>query len=159
MEPNLSLDVVHKKVYESAKAISDEQNEVWKMSEWNICHHLAIELGKRFDGYNIDVELVKDDKRRPDIVIHRRGEHENNLVVFQVKIKPSHKDIADDLQKIEETFFRDPYNYKYGIILSVGKLPEPLQDFNTSKIRFVQVSGAVLMTDEEYAKKKKQFEL
>ena|SRR3989344_4437048 len=120
------------------------------MPEWNICHHLAGELENQFSEYNIDIELIKHDGRRPDIVIHHRGVNMNNLVVFQVKKNPSRRDIEEDLTKINETFFSEPYNYRYGIFISVGKLPGSLPDFNQTKIRILEVYGWREMTREEF---------
>lgn len=128
-------------VRDAIEYISDNQSSVWGTPELNICHHLACELKKKFSDFDIDVELIKDDRRRPDIVIHKRGNNENNLVVFQVKINPTSTDIKEDLFKIEDTFFRAPYSYKYGLFISVGKLPNPLPEFDSSKIRFIQIYG------------------
>lgn len=145
----LNLNLITQLVYESVKNISNSQSDVWKTNEWNICHHLAIEISKKFTEYSVDIEPVKDDRRRPDIVIHKRGTHDNNLVAFQVKIRPSIKDIEEDLKKIKETFFREPYNYKYGLIISIGRLPNPLPEFDDLKIKFIEVYGSILMSNTE----------
>ena len=148
---NLTLDKVLEKVRKSAKRISDGRTMIWHTSEWNICSHLRSELEREFSNYEIDVELIKIDGRRPDIVIHKEGVHTNNLVVFQVKKNPSFSDIENDFNKITTTFFNKPYNYKYGIFISIGKLPDPLPEFNKSKIRILEVDGYVL--DEVELKK------
>lgn len=121
--------------------ISDTDPGVWHTSEWNICSHIRQRLLNEFSGYNIDVELIKNDGRRPDIVIHRRGNNLENLVVFQVKIDPSKKDINDDLEKIRNTFFNAPYFYKFGIFISIGKLPDSLPKFDSKKIGILEVYG------------------
>jgi len=151
-----SIDEAQELTRQAAKAISDTQPEVWGMPEWNICHHLANELAKKFEGFNLDVELRKQDGRRPDIVVHQRGHNENNLIVFQVKIKPSTASIQEDLDKIRNTFFQEPYSYKYGIFLSVGKLPDPLPELDKSRIRIVEVYGWARMTNEEFEERKRQ---
>jgi len=121
------------------KQISDTESLIWHTSEWNICSHIQSKLQEIFSGYNVDVELVKKDKRRPDITIHRRGRHSDNLVAFEVKKGPKTKDIQEDLDKINETFFKDPYFYKFGIFISIGKLPDVLPEFDKSKIGIIEV--------------------
>ncbi len=149
-----SIQEVQDLVHQVTKSISDNQPELWHLPELNICHHMAKELEKIFEGFNVDVELIKDDRRRPDIVIHQRGHHRNNLVVFQVKKNPTLRQVEEDLFKIRDTFFREPYSYKYGIFISVGKLPEPLPQFDQSKVRMIQVYGWAEMTEEDFVRKR-----
>lgn len=156
---NCTIAELRAAVVSAAERITSEQPAVWRMSEWNICHHLAIELGKTFADFNIDVELVKDDGRRPDIVIHERDTHDRNLAVFQVKVRPSAQDVVDDLGKISGTFFREPYHYKYGVFLSVGKLPAVLPEFDSGRVVLVPVDGRRRMTAEEEAKIFKPYSL
>lgn len=154
MKTNYSIQEVQGLVHQATKSISDNQPELWHMPELSICHHLAGELAKLFTGFNVDVELIKDDRRRPDIVIHQRGHNKNNLVIFQVKKNPTTQQVVEDLFKINDTFFREPYSYKYGVFISVGKLPESLPDFDKSKIGFIQVYGWAEMTEEEFKKRR-----
>lgn len=135
-------------VKQALESISDNDSSVWNTTEWNICHHTATALQKRFNDFDIDVEPIKDDKRRPDIVVHSRGTQENNLVVFQVKKHPNFNDIKTDLDKIRDTFFREPYNYKYGIFISIGKLPHKLPEFDRDRINIHEVYGWKVITNE-----------
>ena len=80
-----NLEEISQIVYESLKWISDNDSGVWSTTEWNICNHLSSLFRERFKDFDVDVELIKHDGRRPDIVIHGRGHNESNLVVFQVK--------------------------------------------------------------------------
>lgn len=153
MLPEITIEEVFERVRAAAKNISDNQSEVWHMTEWNICHHLANALGQEFGDYKIDVELIKIDGRRPDIVIHHRGGHENNLVVFEVKKNPTTVAVAEDLNKIRDTFFNEPYKYRYGIFISIGKLPNPLPEFDIERIRVLEVYGWREMTQEEFEQK------
>ena len=148
-----NLEEISQIVYESLKWISDNDSGVWFTTEWNICNHLSSLFRERFKDFDVDVELIKHDGRRPDIVIHGRGHNENNLVVFQVKKKPSYQDVVEDLKKITETFFGEPYNYAYGIFISIGKLPDKLPEFDKNKIHIHSVSGWKLITDEEWKEK------
>ena len=128
-------------IEQAIKKISDTHSAVWYQNEVSICHRLASNLKEVFSGYDVDIELQKQDGRRPDIVIHKLGSNDDNLVVFQVKKKPSLKDVEDDLNKIYQTFFAEPYNYKYGVFISIDKLPEELPDFSIDRIRLIQVYG------------------
>ena len=151
--PALKIEDVSQKVHQALQWISDNDSGVWSRSEWNICSHLAGVFRERFEDFDVDVELIKHDGRRPDIVIHGRGHNENNLAVFQVKKKPSYQDIIEDLKKITETFFSEPYKYAYGIFISIGKLPDELPEFDKNKMRIHFVSGCKLITDEEWKEK------
>lgn len=145
-----TIEEVSQIVHEALKWISDNDSGVWSTSEWNICSHLRASLGERFKNFDVDVELVKNDGRRPDIAIHGRGDNENNLAVFQVKKKPSYQDIVEDLGKINRTFFGEPYNYVYGVFISIGELPDKLPEFDKSRICIHSVSGWKLITDKEW---------
>jgi len=137
----MNIAGIIEKTRDACKHISDNESGIWHTTEWNICSHLQSRLNEVFSGYNVDVELIKNDGRRPDIVIHQRGSNSDNLVVFQAKKNPSTKDIQEDLDKISETFFGNPYFYKFGVLISIGKLPDPLPDFDKSKIGIVEVYG------------------
>jgi len=141
------VDIIEK-TRDACKHISDNESGIWRTTEWNICSQLQSQLNEVFSEYNVDVELIKHDGRRPDIVIHQRGNNSDNLVVFQAKKNPSTNDIQEDLDKINETFFGDPYFYKFGVLISVGKLPDPLPDFDKSKIGIVEVCGWILYESE-----------
>lgn len=137
----MNIDEILNKITKAIQRISDTRSSVWSTAERNICHHVASELEKDFPKYDIDIELDKEDRRRPDIIIHKRGNNKNNLIIFQAKKDPSIKDIEDDIKKINETFFREPYLYTFGIFISIGKLPKQLPKFNSNKIRIVEVYG------------------
>ena len=147
-----NLEEISQEVSIALKWISDNDSGIWSTSEWNICSHIADALRRQFSDLDVDVELIKHDGRRPDIVIHGRGHNEKNLVVFQIKKKPNLKGIAEDLQKINTTFFNEPYNYAYGIFISIGELPEQLPEFDKTKIRIHSVSGWELITEKEWKK-------
>jgi hypothetical protein len=140
----MNIEEILKKVHSVCKYISDNDSSVWNTSEWNICSHIQHRLKDEFSDYDIDVELIKHNRRRPDIVVHKRGNNTDNFIVFQVKKDPTLKDVQDDLDKINNTFFKKPYCYKLGIFISIGKLPIPLPKFNTDKIGIIEVHGWVL---------------
>lgn len=140
----MDIDEILEKVRSVCKHISDTDSGVWHTSEWNICSHIQSGLVHVFPDYNLDVELIKRDGRRPDIVIHHRGNNTDNLVVFQVKVRPTAKDLQDDMDKINETFFAEPYNYKFGVLISIGQLPAKLPEFDKDKVGILEVYGWVL---------------
>jgi len=137
----MTLDEIVNKTRKAIQKISDTNSAIWHTTEWNICHHLACKLAKEFNDFDVDVELEKIDLRRPDIVIHKRGNNENNLVIFQVKKRPLLLGIKTDIKKIEDTFFIKPYKYCYGIFISIGELPKKLPVFDIDRIRIIEVYG------------------
>ncbi|HMO77707.1 MAG TPA: hypothetical protein PKA42_02320 [Candidatus Paceibacterota bacterium] len=140
----MNINEILEKVKVVCKNISDNDSGIWHTSEWNICSHIQSGLVYAFPEYNLDVELIKHDGRRPDIVIHHRGNNTDNLVVFQVKIRPTAKDLQDDMDKINETFFAEPYNYKFGVLISIGQLPKKLPEFDKGKVGILEVYGWAL---------------
>ena len=118
------------------------------VNERTITHKLAEYLQQNFSEFNVDCEynrfedLVKklelpkdminwDDTEAktifPDIIVHKRGKQEKNLLVIEVKkfqIKVSEK---VDRNKLI-AFTNDPYNYKFGLFLKI-KLFDEKDDF------------------------------
>ena len=49
-------------------------------TEWNLAHHLAVELRVHFPRLDHDLDVVKRnyDNRRPDIIFHKRGTNKAN---------------------------------------------------------------------------------
>lgn len=151
--PARNLEEISLQVKKALEYIFDKNSGIWFTTEWNICHHIAMALQKSFEGFDIDVELIKNDGRRPDIVIHERGNNERNLVIFQVKKNPTFHDIETDIEKITSTFFNDPYNYSYGIFISIGQLPKKLPEFDQSRIYIHHVHGwKVVLANEQKGK-------
>ena len=145
----MNIEEIKEKTKSACQLISDTDSGVWYTSEWNICSHIRSRLEEFFSEHNVDVELVKEDLRRPDIAIHRRGDNSDNLIAFQAKKNPTTQDLKDDLNKITETFFKNPYLYKFGVLISIGKLPEILPEFDITRIGIVQVYGWVLDVGEK----------
>lgn len=83
-------------------------------TEWNLAHHLANEVQKEFPELSCDVDLVKPnfEYRRPDIVLHKRGNHMNNFLVIEVKRHEAQ--MHEDLDKIAKYWFAAPLNYQFG---------------------------------------------
>ena len=89
--------------------------------EETINHQLACELSNLFSDYDVDCEythntpsddLKRDDSRkivRPDIIIHKRGNHSSNLGIVKVK---KYKNSRSDKKKIEKY---SQLGYDYGV--------------------------------------------
>ena len=90
-------------------------------TEWNIAHHLANEINTLFPDYDCDLDVTKSssDYRRPDIIIHKRGSHEDNLLVVEVKRHETSTsgERSDDIRKIKEDWFRKPLCYQFGAVV------------------------------------------
>lgn len=92
-----------------------------RQTEWNLAHHLAIEVHKNFLGPDCDLDIVKVnlEKQRPDIIFHKRGTHESNFLVIEVKRDGQPAEIRADKKKIRLSWFRDPLNYQFGAIINI----------------------------------------
>ena len=95
-------------------------------TEWNLAHHLANELHAVFPDYDCDLEMTKPNlgNRRPDIVIHRRGSQDENLLV--VEVKRSKELVASDVQKIRDYWLVPPLQYRFGAVVVIEENREPL---------------------------------
>jgi hypothetical protein len=103
-------------------------------SERSITHHLAVYLQQEFEGWKVDVEYnrdghdikrlrdlpdVRSDKVYPDIIVHRRGTNDHNLLVVEVKKMDCGHDLEDEMKLVE---FTKPLkgkglNYRWGLHL------------------------------------------
>jgi hypothetical protein len=94
-------------------------------TEWNIAHHLAVELHALFNGYDCDVDVAKPNlgRNRPDIIIHKRGGHRDNFLVVEVKRNVG--DIWDDVQKIVAWWFEPRLLYRFGAVVAIDKSIDP----------------------------------
>ena len=90
-------------------------------TEWNLTNHLAPELSAFFPAFAYDVDIKKPDAgdRRPDIVFHRRGTHEDNFLVIEVK-RDNQRALTGELEKIERYWFAEPYLYQFGAALNLN---------------------------------------
>jgi hypothetical protein len=94
-------------------------------SERSVTHQLAVYLAAEFPQYNVDCEYNRDgfDAKRlqlgereakvasdeldavtvfPDVVVHKRGTNESNLLVVEVKKAASRADLAEyDILKLQ----------------------------------------------------------
>lgn len=111
------------------------------LNERTLTHKLAEYLQENFLDFNVDceynrmmkeedyvtktLELKKEEGINnfdttaktvyPDIIIHRRGDDQDNLLVIEVKKNGNHKGKDFDIKKLN-AFIKD-LNYKFGIYL------------------------------------------
>lgn len=90
-------------------------------TEWNLAHHLAVELSKHFPTLNYDLDVVKTnyDNRRPDIIFHKRGTHEANYLVVEIKRDGSAREIEADIDKVKTHWFKPPLHYAFGAVINL----------------------------------------
>ena len=119
------------------KVVSEPYYEVvHDMHEVALCHRLAVNLEKsgKFDHYLIDCDYnraKKDVKRtrkgknktcgfRPDIVVHKRGSGENNLIMIEAKKASSSQKQKDDARdRLRRN--GNEYQYKYAFFVVFPK--------------------------------------
>jgi hypothetical protein len=90
-------------------------------TEWNFGHHLAVILSGLFPLHVCEIEVSKVSlaRGRPDIIIHRRGRHDFNCVVIEMKRNGNEQDTNEDRKQIQDHWFKGPYFYKFGVILNL----------------------------------------
>lgn len=90
-------------------------------TEWNLTHHLAVELHAFFPSLDHDLDVLKRgyDNMRPDIVFHKRGTHTSNFLVVEVKSDGNPHDIEADMEKIHVHWFREPLRYQFGAVVNL----------------------------------------
>ena len=90
-------------------------------TEWNLAHHVANELCKFFPSLDHDLDVVKPDygNLRPDIIFHKRGTHESNLLVVEMKRDGDPWEIDSDTEKIKAHWFRNPLHYRFGAVVDL----------------------------------------
>jgi hypothetical protein len=108
-------------------------------NERSMSHRIAIYLEQEMPGYNVDCEYNRDgfDVKRlqlspyptsadndeavtvfPDIIVHRRGNNDHNLLVVEMKKAAAGTDLAYDLQKLRA--FRRELKYTWAVHLIIG---------------------------------------
>lgn len=138
----MNIKELKDKVFEVLDSITDNDPGTWDTPELNICSHIRALLAEKFPKYNVDVELPKENRMRPDICIHIRDNQEGNLAAFEVKIKPTLKQIESDLKKITDVYFNEPYFYKFGVFICVKSgIPGKLPYYDQDKIAIFTING------------------
>jgi len=94
-------------------------------TEWNIAHHFATELHRSFPDLDCDLDVCKPNlgRHRPDVIVHTRGTHDDNLLV--VEVKRSRDDVSREIAKIRRYWFVAPLRYQFGAVVVLDE-SEPL---------------------------------
>ena len=132
------LEVIVKQSLKKLRSLDKKLLEI-KVNERTITHKLAEYLQQNFPEFNVDCEynrfedLVKkmilpkdkinwDDTEAktifPDIIIHKRGTQEANLLVIEVKKSNNNSEDFDRMKL--HTFLQKPFNYQYGLFLRIN---------------------------------------
>ena len=171
-----SLDEIKQKLQHSLDQLwrQDKHLLCIDANERSITHRLAIYLEKEFGGYNVDCEYNRegDDPKRllwilnqsvsgetqaynleatsvfPDIIVHKRGDNQDNLLVIEVKklIGESMGIDSNDKDKLIAFLGDDPLNYKYGLALQI-----PEKSGNVATLFWFEQGRADTLIEEEYS--------
>ena len=127
-------------------------------SEWSIAHRLAVYLEYELPGWNVDCEYNRqgpgiapkkgwnqesnecDKNVRPDISVHHRGrfERDHNLLVIELKKKAADSDLKKACEYTNLPTPERPYQYQFGLTLSVIDGPKMQWSENGKKNEDVQ---------------------
>lgn len=120
-EIKLILDVAVKALVRKEKQKGKFSSESG-LTEWNLAHHLACLLEGLFPFLDCDIEITKGhfDNKRPDIIIHKRGNNDNNILVIEMKRGASSKELEEDREKIRNGWFKR-LHYQFGAIVNIEK--------------------------------------
>jgi len=112
-------------------------------SERSMSHRIAVYLGEQVHGYDVDCEYNRDginpkelclDVEKvssaddeavtvfPDIIVHRRGNNDHNLLVIEMKKAAALRGRDHDLNKLHA--FRQQLDYAFAVHLIVGRKPD-----------------------------------
>jgi len=89
-------------------------------TEWNLAHHLSFEVHKFFPWFDCDLEIIKTDheRKRPDIILHKRGTHRFNFLVIEVK-RDSSDELEEVIKRIRDEWFQVPERYQFGAAVNL----------------------------------------
>ena len=109
-------------------------------NERSMSHRIAVYWEQEMPGYDVDCEYDRDgfDVKRlelaprltstdndeavtvfPDIIVHRRGNNDHNLLVVEMKKAETGTEIAYDLHKLRA--FRRELKYTWAVHLIIGR--------------------------------------
>lgn len=120
-------------------------------SERSMSHMLAVHLISKFPGYEIDCEYNRDgfDVKKlmlsdrnvtddqldavtvfPDIIVHKRGRQDQNLLVLEMKKASSSVNHEYDIEKLNA--FKNELNYRFAahVVVGILKSGELIQEVN-----------------------------
>lgn len=140
------IDQCLKKEIELLKVNANERSITHKVAEY-------LQGNFRKDGYDVDCEYNRDGYRTkklqlvprridsdeedgetvfPDIIVHKRGTNDHNLVVIEAK-KSTNNDRGNDLKKLRAFKRELRYRLCYRLIVYVGKNVKPERLFELTR--------------------------
>lgn len=111
---------------------NDHELLTYDVNERTICHHLATHLQEVFPEHHVDVEYNRhgmDPKRVeldpehgrervfPDVVVHRRGTDESNLLVMEVKKSTNPQPRSHDRRKLKCCV--EEFGYDFAVLVDI----------------------------------------
>lgn len=119
--------LINKIVNTAIESLFNKQPDIFdytsetNQTEWNLAHHLANEIHKFFPDLSCDIDVTKVnfENRRPDIILHKRGNNKRNLLVVEMKKAGQKSGIQSDIKKIKSCWFSAPLYYKFGVIVDI----------------------------------------
>ncbi|ODA06431.1 hypothetical protein [Paenibacillus peoriae] len=117
-------------IYSSIQNFFQNENDFFKytsqtgMTEWNLTHHLCNELSKYIFWLNneLDVTKLNYNRKRPDIIFHKRLSNRFNLLV--VEAKKDHNAKYSDIEKIENHWMSGTLSYRFGAYINIWDIHE-----------------------------------
>lgn len=118
---------IEKRLKEAVEVLKIEEDRRGKFesktgqTEWNLAGHLATILHGLFPLFDCDIDITKQNYecKRPDIIIHKRGNHTENLLVIEVKFNGKESELKSDKEKIQGDWFREPLKYQFGSVVDL----------------------------------------
>ena len=139
----MKLGVIKRRIRHCIEKIYEDDSDLFYRNnhEITISSKLAQYLFVEFKEYNVDCEYNKhingekevlelNQNIRSDILIHRRGTDENNLVYIEIKTDHNRESRTFDYDKIK-AMTKQSSEYKYSLGLFV--------DFNRDKEKLVMI--------------------
>lgn len=135
----VNLFNVHQKKLKRAVEKAFQNGDHLFGREENLVSHLAGYLREEFPKWDVDSEVEKDSRRRrPDIIIHKRGTP-FNLFAIEVKKHEDIESIKRDIEKLEN-LMREMHEYAETVFIGFNiKNPEKITGLS-EKINFILVT-------------------
>ena len=136
----IKLDVIKRRIKHCIEKIYEDDSDLFDRNNYEvtISSKLAQYLFKEFKEYDVDCEYnkhINQEKRvkelnqniRPDILIHRRGTDEDNLVYIEIKTDHNREARTNDYDKIKTmTKQKEEYRYSLGLFIDFNRNKEKL---------------------------------
>jgi len=132
----MNLDVIKRRIQHCIDKIYENDSDLFDRNNYEvtISSKLAQYLFIEFKEYDVDCEYDKHKnngkeieidnqirERRPDVLIHKRGNDNNNLVVIEIKKSTSSGNRQLDYKKLKSmTLQTGEYRYKIGIFINLA---------------------------------------